>query len=161
MYVNEDCINFEISAVKHSISKLKAGKHDGFDGLSSDFILNGTEFLDDHVSFLFTIMLSHCYVLVSFYISTMIPIPKGSGSVGDIKYYRALLLVACCLSYLIHPQLSKLFDACVISSQFDCFYSNDLLQFVYKSQASIIQCVSSVNETITYYVDHVGNVYIV
>ena len=40
--VNEDCINIDLSAVKHSISKLKAGKHNGFDGLSSDFILNGT-----------------------------------------------------------------------------------------------------------------------
>ena len=54
--------------------------------------------------------------------------------------------------------MSKLFDTCVISSQFDTLYSNDL-QFAYKSQTSTILCVSSVIENITYYVDHDENVY--
>ena len=93
-------------------------------------------------------MLSHCYAPVSFCMSTMIPIPKGSGSMGDIKSCRDIALSSL---------LSKLFDTCVISSQFDSLYSNDL-QFAYESQTSTIQCVSSVIETITYYVDHDGNV---
>ena len=95
-------------------------------------------------------MLSHCYAPVSFCMSTMIPIPKGSGSMGNIKNSRGIALSSL---------LSKLFDTCVISSQFDRLYSNDL-QFAYKSQTSTIQCVSSVIETITYYVDHDGNVYV-
>ena len=123
--VNEDCINIDISAVKHFISTLKAGKHDGFDKLSSDFILNGTELLDHHSSTLFPLMLSHCYAPVSFCLSTMIPIPKGS----DIKNYRGIALSSI---------LSKLFDTCVISSQFDSLYFNNL-QFAYKSQTSTIQ----------------------
>ena len=92
--VNEDCINIDISVVKHSISKLKAGKHDGFDRLSSDFILNGTELLDHHLSTLFTLIWSHCYAPVSFCMSTMIYIPKGSGSMGDIKNYRGVALTS-------------------------------------------------------------------
>ena len=49
-------------------------------------------------------MLSHCCAPTSFCMSTMIPIPKGSGSMGDKKNYRgiALILVACCLSCLTH-----------------------------------------------------------
>ena len=94
-------------------------------------------------------MLSHCYVPDSFCMSTMIHLPKGSGSIGDVKSYRGITLSSL---------LSKLFDTCVISSQFDSLYSNDL-QFAYKPQTSTIQCVSSVIETITYYVDHDGNVF--
>ena len=78
--------NIDYSSVKHSISKLKGGKNDGFDGLSSDFILNGrpTELLCQHLSNLFSFMLSHCCAPTSFCMSTMIPIPKGSASMGDM-----------------------------------------------------------------------------
>ena len=72
------------------------------------------------------------------------------GSLSDIKNYRGIALSSL---------LSTLFDTCVISSQFDSLYSNDL-QFAYKSKTSTIQCVSSVIGTITYYVDHDGNIYV-
>ena len=80
----------------------------------------------------------------------MIPIPKGSGSMGDLKNNRGIALSSL---------LSKLFDTCIISSQFDSLLSNDL-QFAYTSQTSTIQCVSSVIETVCYYIDHVGNIYV-
>ena len=62
---------------------------------------------------------------------------------GDIKNYRGIPLSSL---------LSKLFDICIISSQFDRLQSNDL-QFAYKPQTSTIQCVSSITETVSYYVD--------
>ena len=90
-------------------------------------------------------MLSHCCAPASFCMSIMIPIPKRSVSMGDMKnYYRGIALSSL---------LSKLFDTCIISSQFDSLLSNDL-QFAYKSQTSTIQCVSSVIETVSYYIDH-------
>ena len=95
-------------------------------------------------------MLSHCIAPSSFCMSTMIPIPKGSGSMGDIKNYRGIALSSL---------LSKLFDTCIISSQFDRLQSNDL-QFAYKPQTSTIQCVSSITETVSYYVDNSGQVYV-
>ena len=51
----------------------------------------------------------------------MIPIPKGSGSIGDMKNYRGIAFSSL---------LSKLFDTCIIFSQFDSLLSNDL-QFAY------------------------------
>ena len=60
--------------------------------------LNGTDLLCQHVSTLFSLMLSHCIAPSSFCMSTMIPIPKGSGSMGDIKNYRG---IAYYQSYLI------------------------------------------------------------
>ena len=104
----------DYSSVKYSISKLKVGKNDGFDGLSSDFILNGTELLCHHLSNIFSLVSPHCCAPTSFCIATMIPIPKGSGSMGDMKNYRGISL------------LSKLFDTCIITSQFDSLLSNDL-----------------------------------
>ena len=130
--------NIDYSSVKHSISKLKGGKNDCFDGLSSDFILNGTELLCHHLSNLFSLMLSHCCSPTSFCMTTMIPIPKGSGSMGDMKNYSGIALSSL---------LSKLFDTCIMFSQFDSLLSNDL-QFAYKSQTSTIQCIYSVIETV-------------
>ena len=125
---------------------MKEHKNDGCDGLSSDFILNGTELLCHHLSNLISLMLSHC-APTSFCMSTMIPIPKGSGSIGDIKNYRGIALSSL---------LSKLFDTCIISSQFDSLLFYDL-QFAYKSQTSNIQCVSFVIETVSYYIGHLGH----
>ena len=66
---------------------------------------------------------------------------------GNIKSYRGIALSSL---------LSKLFDTCSISSQFDSLLSNDL-QFAYKSKTSTIQCVSSVIEIVSYYKDHLGD----
>ena len=40
--MNEDCINIDFSAVKHSISKLKAGNLNSFDGRYLPCYLSGT-----------------------------------------------------------------------------------------------------------------------
>ena len=76
------------SSVDDAIKKLKIGKSDGYDGLTSDHIINGTPLLTHYLSLLFSLMLSHCYTPTTFCVSTMIPIPKkGSGSMNDIRNY--------------------------------------------------------------------------
>ena len=70
-------------------------------------------------------MLSHCFILTSCSISTMVPIPKGSNkNLTNVKKYRGIAL-----SMLI----SKLVDNCIISSNSYIFESNDL-QFAYKKK---------------------------
>ena len=83
---------------------------DGFGGLTSDFILSGTDLLCQHLSTLLSFILPHCIAPSSFCMSTMISIPKGSGSMGDIKNYRDIAIISL---------LSKLFDTCIISSKLD------------------------------------------
>ena len=51
--------------------------------------------------------------------------------------------------------LSKIFDNCIISNQYDSMFTNDL-QFAYKSKTSTIYCVSSTFETAKYYVSSAG-----
>ena len=92
-------------------------------------------------------MLSHCYTPKSFCVS--IPIPKKcSGSMNDIQNYRGIALSSL---------LSKLFDHCIIGNQYDSLRSDDL-QFVYKISA--IHCVNSVNETVNYFINNSGKVYV-
>ena len=124
---------------------LKRGKNDGYGGLTSDYIINGTPLLFQYLSILFSLMLSHCYApsTSSFCISTMVPIPKKSnGSMGEITNYRGIVLSSL---------LSKIFDNCIISNQYDSLFTNDL-HFAYKSKTSTIHCVSSIFETANYYV---------
>ena len=136
------------SSVDDAITKLKIGKIDGYDGLTSDYIINGTIC---YLSLLFSLMLSHCHTPTSFCVSTMIPIPKkGSGSMNNIRNYRRIALSSL---------LSKLFDHCIICNQYE-FLSSDDLQFAYNSKISAIHCVNSINETVNYYINNSGKVYV-
>ena len=89
-------------------------------------------------------MLSHCFILTSFSVSTVVPIPEGSTKDStNIKNYRGIAL-----SSLI----SKLFDNCIISSNSYIFECDDL-QFAYKKKTSTLQCISIIKEVINYYVN--------
>ena len=77
----------------------------------------------------------------------MVPIPKkSSGAMGEITNYRGIALSSL---------LSKIFDNCIISNQYDSLFTNDL-QSACKSQTSTIHCVSSIFETTNYYVSSAG-----
>ena len=53
----DHCISTD--TIFKSIKLLKSGKNDGFDGLTSDYLLKGSPLLFDYLSLLFTCMLSH------------------------------------------------------------------------------------------------------
>ena len=133
--------------IVNSVKQMRPGKNDGFDGLSSDYILNAPMSLFEILSVLFTCMLHH---LDSFYLSTMVPIPKGSNKdLSMSKNYRCIALSSI---------FSKIFDNCIISDQCLALNSDDL-QFAYKSGCSTTQCVSVLCETIDYYVHNESDVY--
>ena len=120
-----ECINHivNVNDVENSIKKLKPGKSDGFDGLTSDYLINASPLFYVYLSHLFTDMLYYCFTPKSFCISTMIPIPKGSNKdTSDLRNYRGIALSSL---------LSKLFDSCIISLNTVVFKSDDL-QFAYK-----------------------------
>ena len=130
---------------------MRPGKNDGFDGLSSDYILNAPMSLFEILSVLFTCMSHHSYSPDSFCLSTMVPIPKGSNKdLSMSKNYRGIALGSI---------FSKIFDNCIISAECLALNSDDL-QFAYKSGCSTTQCVSVLCETIDYYVHNESDVYI-
>ena len=136
--------------IVNSVKQMRPGKNDGFDGLSSDYILNAPMSLFEILSVLFTCMLHHSYSPDSFCLSTMVPIPKGSNKdLSMSKNYRGIALGSI---------FSKIFDNCIISAECLALNSNDL-QFAYKSGCSTTQCVSVLCETIDYYVHNESDVY--
>ena len=85
--------------VTSAIKKLKPGKSDGYDGLSSDYYCNGTPLLSRYISAIFNCMITHCYVPNSFCISTIIPIPKGSNKSPTKHIFKDL--EAFCLRHVV------------------------------------------------------------
>ena len=116
---DRDSFTVTMDAIINAIKHLKPGKSDGFDGLSTDYFINGSPLLSEYLSCLFTCMLSHCFTPTSFSVSTMVPIPKGSNKdLTNIKNYRGIALSSL---------FSKLFDSFIISSNSYIFESDDLL----------------------------------
>ena len=93
------------------------------------------------------------YVLLfpeSFSMSTMVLIPKrGTGSMTDVKHYRGIALSSL---------FCKLFDTCIIAKHYENLHSNSL-QFAYKANTSTVQCVYSIIETISYYLDKKSKIF--
>ena len=94
-------------------------------------------------------MLTHCCIPESFSMSTIVPIPKRkAGSMTDVKHRGIALSSLFC----------KLFDTCIVIKHYKNLYSNSL-QFAYKANTSIVQCVSSIVETISYYLNKKSKIF--
>ena len=82
-----------VQEIKSAIQKLKAGKSDSIDELSSDNFKNGTPTLHVYISMLFSCMLSHGIPPSGPLLSTIVPIPKNKrGNQSDSSNYRAIAL---------------------------------------------------------------------
>ena len=139
-----------LSDIDNAMKKMKRGKGDGYDGLTSDYLINGIETLFYYISVLVSCMLTHCCIPESFSMSTMVPIPKrGVGSMTDVKHYREIAL---------RSLFCKLLDTCIVAKHYENLYSNSL-QFAYKPNTSTVQCVSSIIETISYYIDKQSKIF--
>ena len=127
--------------IVNSVEQMRPGKNDGFDGLSSDYILNAPMSLFEILSVLFTCMLHHSYSPDSFCLSTMVPIPKGSNKDLSMSInYRGIALGSI---------FSKIFDNCIISAECLALNSDDL-QFAYVAQQHNVFLYCARRLTITY-----------
>ena len=78
----------------------------------------------------------------------MVPIPKkSSGSMGEITNYRGIVLSSL---------LSKIFDHCIISNQYDSLFILMIYNLYVNKKNSAIRCVNSVFETANHYVSNAG-----
>ena len=125
-----------------TVKHMKSDKSDSFDGLTSDYLKNGSPLLFYYLSLLVTYMLHHSFFTFNhFYMSTMIHIPKISNKdLSKLQNYRVIALSSL---------LSKVLNHCIYC-QSKVLESHNL-QFAYKSGTSTTQCVSAVTETVNYY----------
>ena len=77
----------------NAVTYLKAGKSDGYEGLSSNHFIYGNRQIYVLLSNLFTLFLRHGFSPDSMILSTMIPIPKDKKkSLCSSSNYRAIAL---------------------------------------------------------------------
>ena len=147
-----ECVNHTVNVndVENSINKLKIGKSDGFDSITSDYLINASPLCFVYLSYLCTTMLYYCFISKSLCHSTMIPIPKHlNKDTSDIKNYRGTF---------ISSFFSKVFDS-YITSLNSVVLRSDGIQFAYKKSCSTIQCVSMVTDVINYHINNDSSVY--
>jgi hypothetical protein len=133
-----------------AMHKLKRGKNDGCDSLSSEhFIFAGFE-LSVHISMLLTALFSHGYVPDELCLSTVIPIPKDKrGDMSDSSNYRGIALSSI---------ICKIIDLIILSRYNDLLMSSEL-QFGFKPKRSSGMCTMLLKEVESYYTSHASSVY--
>ena len=140
------CVDDTIKGVR----RLKLGKSDGEEGLSSDHIINGPRLLYVLLTMVFNSMLIHGVSPESMLVGTMIPIPKDRRQLRCTSdNFRAITLSSI---------VGKLLDLIILSKEQGALLTSQL-QFGFKENMSTTQCTYVMQETISYYNANGSNVY--
>lgn len=128
--------------VSRAVKKLKHGKSDSNECLTSDHILYGPIELKVHIALLLTTMLRHCHSPKDMLISVLIPIPKNPRkSLRDSANYRSIA---------ISSIIGKILDNIVIAKHHEAISSSGL-QFGFKPAHSTTQCTFVLNQVVDHY----------
>ena len=148
---NNDCLGLiDANDIKAALRKVKSNKHDGYLGLYSDHIINGTDQLYILLASLFNCMIIHGYSPDSMLVGTLIPIAKNKRvNINVSDNFRAVCL---------QSVLCKLLDIIILHKEAGSLMTCDL-QFGFKEGLSAGLATSVFLETTDYYVRKGGNVY--
>ena len=103
-----------------SVDKMKCRKACGPDGISTEAIKFGGHLLTVHLTLLFNLFLSHCYMPSDLLKTTVVPILKNKmGDISDVNNYRAIAL---------SNSISKLLETIILN----CFQSHDKSEDIYQ-----------------------------
>ena len=96
--------------VVKTVEKMKCRKACGQDGISTEAIKFGGHLLTVHLTLLFNLFLSHCYMPSDLLKTTVVPTLKNKmGDISDINNYRAIAL-SNSISKLLETIIFKLFS---------------------------------------------------
>ncbi len=149
---NMNIYKLSIDDVEKSVKRLKLGKSDGEEGLSSNHIINGPHLLTVLLTSVFNCMIVNGVSPDSLINGTMIPIPKGKKKLLYCSdNYRAITLSSI---------IGKIFDWVLRIKEKNVLNSSDL-QFGFIQHVSITHCTFVATEIISYYNFNRSNVYTV
>ena len=137
--VHEICTRDLLTALQN----LKMNKACGPDGIPAEAIKYGGQALVVHLSFLFSMFLSHSCLPTELIQTTLVPLLKNkAGNISDVNNYRAIAL---------SNSISKLLEDVLLQSikQYDTF--DDMHQFGFKKQHSTEMGCSVLKRVIDYY----------
>lgn len=141
---------FKVHDLIEAFKYVKCNKSDGYLGLFSDHILNGTSKLYDMLVKLFNCILIHGCCPNDMLTGTLIPIPKNSrASISSSDNFRAICL---------QSVLCKLMDIVILYKESGTLITSEL-QFGFKKGLSAGLATSVFLETTEYYVRKGGTVY--
>jgi hypothetical protein len=130
------------------ILKLKSGKSDGNLGMFSDHVIHGSPLLFKHLVNLFNCMFIHGISPHILLVGTSVPIPKNRNT-NNSDNFRGI-----CLQNV----LCKIMDTFMLYKEQDNLATSDL-QFGFKDKHSTGMANAVVGETLDYYVNKGGEVY--
>ena len=132
------------------MTHIKLSKSDGHVGHCSDHIKYASGKVFIFISLLFNSMFMHGYAPHNMVISTIVPIPKNrKKSINDSDDYRGIALSV----------LGKVLDWVFLKRYEKALQTYDM-QFGFREKHSTTQCTFSMQETIQYYTNSGGSVYL-
>ena len=141
----------DVNDVAQAVTHIKLGKSDGHVGHCSDHTKYASGKLFIFISLLFNPIFMHGYAPHNMLISTIVPIFKNrKKSINDSDNYRGVALISV---------LGKVLDWVILKSYEKAPQTSDM-QFGFKEKHSTTQCTFSMQETIQYYTNSGGPVYL-
>ena len=141
---------FTVEDISKAVKSIKANKSDGYMGLYSDHILQGSDTLFDVLSKLFNSMMLHGCCIGDMLLGTLTPLPKDRrASLSNSDNFRSICL---------QSVLCKLFDVIIMTREQRQLFTSEM-QFGFKSHMSTSVATAVLQETIEYYNQNGGTVY--
>lgn len=141
---------FNVNIISQCVSKLKAGKAPGFDGLQVEHLVNAHPILYYILSKLFYIMMRYSYVPNDFGQGILVPIPKESKKRGimSVDQFRGIT---------ISPVISKLFEHSLMNVYKKYLLSSER-QFGFKNKIGCTSAILCVRKVVDFFVDNESTV---
>ena len=151
MCYDYDTIAVTVDKVKKAVRTLEAGKKDGYAGLESDHLINGSELLFDKLCQLINLCFRHSYMPECLQASTIVSIPKDyKCSLNTSDNYRGICLCS---------SIQKVMDILMLGDSNGSLQTSDL-QFAYKAGHSTTTCTTMVKEVAQYYRNNGSDVFL-
>ena len=149
----DDCLDcrFNIEDIVNAVHSQKKGKAAGPDGLAVEAYIYGSSKLFIHLSILFNLVITHCYLPDAFMQSTIVPLVKcKGGDITDINNYRAIAL---------SNSLSKVLETLFLS-KVNSVDLCDKYQFGFKAGHSTSLCTNAMKSVVDYYTRQGSHVFL-
>ena len=152
-FSNASCCNHNVSVqeICDAVCKQKKGKAVGPDGIAIEAFMYGNPTLFVHLSLLFNLFISHCYIPVTFMQSVVVPLVKiKGGDLTDVNNYRAIAL---------SNAISKILET-VFINKVTTVNAYDSHQFGFKAGHSTGLCTNTMKKVVDYYTVRGSHVFV-
>ncbi len=152
LHASNSAYTISVVDVNKAIQNLKCRKSYGPDGVAPEAIKYGGSVLAVHLTLLFNMFISHCYIPVDLIQTTIVPLLKNkAGDISDMSNYRAIAL---------SNSISKVLENVLLTCFQACDDYDDYHQFGFRRNHSTTLACSVLKNTVDYYRRHGSYVFV-